>query len=325
MTENELYHHGILGQKWGVRRYQNEDGTLTEVGKKRYLGGIQKDIDSFKPYAKTGIVSKSGRVVVSPKDVNDTVNALEEVKRRTERKAIKNLNRRRAVEDKITNAANKLKDPEFKKKAFKVGLAVAGTALAAYGAYKVGSVIKSNNSASMRKAEEMVRSMFEENIGLSKTDRIPGTGLYINRNSPEPDYDTFKPDTFKPDTFKPDTFKPDTFQESILRARRNGVPENEILKTKKDIDDYFNPQTIGDTAGNMLRARDRGDSIADYMNSKQAKADSAYSKARHKATQDFIKSVENARSAGVPEDQIIKTVSEADDYFTIGKKNRDKK
>lgn len=32
----ELYHHGVLGQKWGVRRYQNEDGTLTEAGKKRY-------------------------------------------------------------------------------------------------------------------------------------------------------------------------------------------------------------------------------------------------------------------------------------------------
>lgn len=34
---NELYHHGIKGQKWGVRRYQNEDGTLTPEGKKRYL------------------------------------------------------------------------------------------------------------------------------------------------------------------------------------------------------------------------------------------------------------------------------------------------
>ena len=32
----ELYHHGIKGQRWGVRRYTNPDGTLTEEGKRRY-------------------------------------------------------------------------------------------------------------------------------------------------------------------------------------------------------------------------------------------------------------------------------------------------
>lgn len=33
---NELYHYGVMGQKWGVRRYQNPDGSLTQLGKLRY-------------------------------------------------------------------------------------------------------------------------------------------------------------------------------------------------------------------------------------------------------------------------------------------------
>ena len=33
---SELRHHGIKGQKWGVRRFQNKDGSLTPNGKKRY-------------------------------------------------------------------------------------------------------------------------------------------------------------------------------------------------------------------------------------------------------------------------------------------------
>lgn len=36
ITNGELYHWGIKGQKWGVRRYQNKDGSLTPAGKKRY-------------------------------------------------------------------------------------------------------------------------------------------------------------------------------------------------------------------------------------------------------------------------------------------------
>lgn len=34
--ETELYHHGVRGQKWGVRRYQNADGSYTAAGRKRY-------------------------------------------------------------------------------------------------------------------------------------------------------------------------------------------------------------------------------------------------------------------------------------------------
>lgn len=74
--DNELYHHGVKGMKWGVRRYQNKDGTLTSAGKKRY---------------------------------DDT--EIGELKRK-------------GLTDK-------------QKKALKIGVAVVGTALVAYGAHKV--------------------------------------------------------------------------------------------------------------------------------------------------------------------------------------------
>ena len=48
MYYEELYHYGIKGQKWGVRRFQNKDGTLTPKGKKRYSGNrgdIEKQYD----------------------------------------------------------------------------------------------------------------------------------------------------------------------------------------------------------------------------------------------------------------------------------------
>jgi len=46
-TPNELYHYGIKGMKWGVRRFQNKDGSLTKLGRDRYNTDVEK--------AKTGV------------------------------------------------------------------------------------------------------------------------------------------------------------------------------------------------------------------------------------------------------------------------------
>ena len=42
LPEEDICHHGIKGQKWGVRRYQNPDGSLTELGKKRLKSNLAK-------------------------------------------------------------------------------------------------------------------------------------------------------------------------------------------------------------------------------------------------------------------------------------------
>lgn len=42
----ELRHHGIKGMRWGIRRYQNKDGSLTEAGKKRKQQ-VYDDVNSF--------------------------------------------------------------------------------------------------------------------------------------------------------------------------------------------------------------------------------------------------------------------------------------
>ena len=50
-NENTLEHHGILGQKWGIRRFQNPDGSLTEEGKIRYNKASQKLVEMSAPIA----------------------------------------------------------------------------------------------------------------------------------------------------------------------------------------------------------------------------------------------------------------------------------
>lgn len=64
-TNGELYHHGIKGQKWGVRRFQNTDGSLKEAGKKRYSREEKKQAHHDKivnKYIKEGLSKKDAEV-----------------------------------------------------------------------------------------------------------------------------------------------------------------------------------------------------------------------------------------------------------------------
>ena len=70
MYNNELYHHGILGMKWGVRRYQNSDGSLTSAGRKRQAKKENKAV------RKERATAKKNRRILSDADIQKRINRL---------------------------------------------------------------------------------------------------------------------------------------------------------------------------------------------------------------------------------------------------------
>lgn len=157
-----LQHHGILGQKWGVRRFENKNGHLTPAGKARYgsadekkMAKAQKRLDRVTDKLKTSGTAWD----------NDTFNNKKMEKyRKVEKKYYKELNK---VEKKYnvenTGGLNDYahykitgkKDSEKKgltdkqKKLIIAGAAIAGTALAAYGGYKLSQSVKTKAAESI--------------------------------------------------------------------------------------------------------------------------------------------------------------------------------
>lgn len=87
MDNNELMHHGVVGMKWGVRRYQNKDGSLTAAGKKRYekeMAKLREEEKSIKAREQTK--AKLDKLESKRKELDERKQALESNKSRRSKK-----------------------------------------------------------------------------------------------------------------------------------------------------------------------------------------------------------------------------------------------
>lgn len=82
MDNSVLVHYGVLGMKWGVRRYQNKDGSLTSAGEKRYSRDVRENlakkkenrIDTSEPDPSRWVKEDLTRSKKSVDSMNDLVN-----------------------------------------------------------------------------------------------------------------------------------------------------------------------------------------------------------------------------------------------------------
>lgn len=153
IRESDLTHHGIKGQKWGQRRFQNEDGTWTAAGKERYGDDGGGQSRSFRGNVNRALAKVYG---VNEKYYSKHGNKV----MANANKSAKEAQLKKAEEaDKAKNTPEAKARAEKLKKAAKIGAAVAGTALVAYGAYKLNKVLNDNTSMHYR---EMSQYYFEK-------------------------------------------------------------------------------------------------------------------------------------------------------------------
>lgn len=91
MDNNTLNHWGVKGMRWGVRRYQNKDGSLTPAGKKRYDSDVHEDHQKTYPKSVKSMSDAELRSTINRMQMEKQYSQLNQKEKSAGRKWIENL------------------------------------------------------------------------------------------------------------------------------------------------------------------------------------------------------------------------------------------
>lgn len=126
MENTQLYHHGTKGQKWGIRRYQNSDGSLTEAGRKRYQNsdGSLTDKGTRRFKNQDGTLTKKGqKAYKGDKDFKKQIDKENRLKKAAEARAAKKKQEEETKKKQEEEAKKAQEYEEAKQQAIKTGSA----------------------------------------------------------------------------------------------------------------------------------------------------------------------------------------------------------
>ena len=238
----ELRHYGIKGMKWGVRRFENKNGTLTPAGKKRYSDEVYEKKAAYKQAKKdynksfNSAYNKSHQAYsLSKKKRQDNDKRWEDASKKAESMNKAKDEYKKAKKDYDSSPEGMAAAAARRKKALKIGAAVAGTAIAAYGAYKVHEYVKTKNCqiAAERGKKFATDDFFKEQARLQMdflTDKnVTNNSLSVNVNA----YARSSANQASKDSFR-------TAAKNVMNYKKSGGNLSTLRKLDSyDVDDWF--------------------------------------------------------------------------------------
>lgn len=235
ITHSELMHHGVKGQKWGIRRYQNEDGSYKTGSEGRYYHPIRSLMSKLHRAKRSG-------VAIGDKTIGG-VRAKSQIKRAKYQEDRKELieNKLLGTKDKTSGKEKKIVDKNsyaYKKAKYDRAAAITTSAITAASIVGMGALMGSKAIKNKKAAQNAMLKLVDNKIGGTSIKGVRNAYATLSNKN---DFKTANARAFLKNTLSSTSTKPDRAATMLFnkndpyRIGRNGYDHAraQLLKKKK--------------------------------------------------------------------------------------------